>query len=205
MNEISNEKISALQNIILEHANQQREALASDARKEAEQWLSKEMAKLERETNSVLEDAKSRAEDIHRRQILSAEREKSTEALRQQNRLLGEALKKFQDGLTRLRERPDYAEILSGLAVEAARCLPDETGRLRLKLAALDSSLGDRVAREANKRLPGREISFDHDPAPILGGCWVASEDGRRQINADWQSRTQEMADVIADRLLPLL
>ena len=78
MNEISNEKISALQNIILEHANQQREALATDARKEAEQWLSKEMSKLERETNSVLADAKSRSEEIHRRQILSAEREKST-------------------------------------------------------------------------------------------------------------------------------
>jgi V/A-type H+-transporting ATPase subunit E len=205
MNDIPNEKISALQNIILEHANQQREALASDARKEAEQWLSKEMLKLDRETGAVLADAKSRAEDIHRRQILSAEREKSTESLRQQNRLLGEALKKFQDGLVRLRERPDYADILAGLAAEASKNLPGETDELMLKLASLDSSLGERVAGMANKRLSRDRITFDHEPAPIIGGCWVASKDGRRQINADWQSRTQEMADVIADRLLPLL
>jgi V/A-type H+-transporting ATPase subunit E len=205
MNEISNEKISALQNIILEHANQQREALASDARKEAEEWLSKEMAKLERETNSVLADAKSRAEDIHRRQILSAEREKSTEALRQQNRLLGEALKKFQDGLVRLRERPDYADILAGLALEAALSLPGESGTLKLRLASLDAALGEQVALAVNAKNPQCRMAFDHDPAPVIGGCWVASEDGRRQINADWQSRTQEMADVIADRLLSLL
>jgi len=205
MNEISNEKISALQNIILEHANQQREALASDARKEAEEWLSKEMSKLERETNSVLVDAKSRAEDIHRRQILSAEREKSTEVLRQQNRLLGEALKKFQDGLVHLRERPDYADILAGLALGAARVIPGESGTLKLKLASLDAPLGEQVAASVNAKNQQYEIMFDHDPAPIIGGCWVMSEDGRRQVNADWQSRTQEMADVIADRLLPLL
>ncbi|MDR1580697.1 MAG: ATPase [Synergistaceae bacterium] len=205
MNEVSNEKISALQKIILEHANQQREALASDARKEADAWLTREMAKLERETNAVLADAKSRAEDIHRRQILSAEREKSTEALRQQNRLLGEALKKFQDGLTRLRDRADYDDILTGLALEAARALPGEQGIFKLKLASLDASRGEKVAESVSRKNPRFKIVFDHDPAPIIGGCWVISEDGRRQINADWQSRTQEMADVIADRLLSLL
>ena len=205
MNEISNEKISALQNIILEYAKQQREALASDARKEAETWLSNEMVNLERETNAVLADAESRAEDIHRRQILSAEKEKMTEALRQQNRLLGEALKKFRDGLVHLRDRADYADILTGLALEAARSLSGETVTLRLKLAALDSSFGDKVAEAVNGKNLGFKMTFDHEPAPIIGGCWVINEDGRRQINSDWQSRTQEMSDVIAERLLPLL
>ena len=205
MNEVSNEKISALQKIILEHANQEREALATDARKEADAWLTREMAKLARETNAVLEDAKSRAEDIHRRQILSAEGEKSTEALRQQNRLLGEALKKFQDGLVRLRDRGDYDAILTGLAVEATRALSEEQGIFKLKLASLDVSRGEKVAEAVSGKNPRFKMVFDHAPAPIIGGCWVTSEDGRRQINADWQSRTQEMADVIADRLLSLL
>jgi len=205
MNEIANEKISALQNIILQHANQQKEALATDARKEAEQWLSKEISKLDRETGSVLADAKSRAEDIHRRQILSAEREKTTEALRQQNRLLQETLKKFQDGLSRLRERPDYDKILTGLAISGAKALDKEPGTLRLKLAALDAGLGESVAGTANEKLGDGRIVFDHEPAPIIGGAWVTTGDGRRQINADWQSRTQETADILADRLLPLL
>ena len=205
MNEISNEKISALQNIILEQANQQREVLVNDAKKEAEQWLSQEMVKLERETNAVLADARSRAEDIHRRQILSAEKEKATEALRQQNRLLGEALKKFQDELVHLRNKPNYADILAGLALEAALTMSGETGTVRLKLAAMDSSLGDKVAKTVSGKNLGFRMIFDHEPAPIIGGCWVTSEDGRRQINSDWQSRTQEMADVIAERLLPLL
>ena len=205
MNEISNEKISMLQNIILEHAKQEREALAGDARKKAETWLTQEMAKLERETNAVLADARSRAEDIHRRRILSAEKDKTTEALKQQNRLLSEAIKKFRDGLVHLRDRPDYADILTGLALEAAGSLGGETGTLRLKLAALDSSLGENIAEAVTKKNFGFKMIFDHDPAPIIGGCCVTSEDERRRINSDWQSLTQEMADVIAERLLPLL
>jgi V/A-type H+-transporting ATPase subunit E len=205
MNEVTNEKISALQNIILEQANQQREELATDARKEAEQWLAKEMTKLDRETNAVLSDAKSRAEDIHRRQILSAEKEKTTEALRQQNRLLSEALKKFQDGLVRLRDRSDYADILTGLAIEAVKALSGNAGTMKLKLASLDAALGERIANAVSAKLPASEMIFDHEPAPIIGGVWVSSEDGKRQINSDWQSRTQEMADTLADRLLPLL
>ncbi|MDR1915521.1 MAG: ATPase [Synergistaceae bacterium] len=204
MSDIANEKITALQNIILEHANQQKVALASDARKEAEAWLSKEMAKLERETNAVLADAKSRAEDIHRRQILSAEREKSTEALRQQNRLLNEALKKFQDGLVHLRERKDYIKILTALALGATQNLSG-SGALKLKLAAIDAHLGPEIASSVSANLSDSKMVFDPEPAPIIGGCWVMSEDGKRQINADWQSRTQEMADTLADRLLSLL
>lgn len=201
---ITNEKITALQNIILEHANAERAVMASDARKEAEGWLAKEMAKLDKETNAVIADAKVRSEDIHRRQILSAEREKSTEALRQQNRLLQEALKKFQDALVRLRERKDYGDILTALALSAARNMVD-AAPLKLRLAAIDAALGDDVAARVNKKMPDAKMTFDHESIPILGGCWVESADGKRQINADWQSRTQEVADTLADRLLELL
>ena len=204
MSEINNEKIMALQNIILENANVQRADLVSDARKTAEVWLSKEMAKLERETAAVLADAKKRSEEIHRRQILSAEREKATEALRQQNRLLNEALKKFQDGLIHLRDRSDYEDILVALALNAARSLRD-AAPVKLRLAALDAQYGDRVAKRVVDKFPESGMSFDHESVPILGGCWVESADGRRQINADWQSRTQEVADTLADRLLTLL
>ncbi len=201
---ITNEKISALQNIILEHANSQRAALSSDARKEAEDWLAREMAKLEKETNAVIADAKVRAEDIYRRQILSAEREKATEALRQQNRLLQETQKKFKDSLVHLRDRSDYVDVLAALALSAGRSLSD-SAPLKLRLAAIDTALGDEVVSRVNKRFPEAQMTFDHEPIPILGGCWVESADGKRQINADWQSRTQEVADTLADRLLELL
>lgn len=202
--DVSNEKISALQNIILEHANTQKSALASDARKEAESWLVKETEKLDREAALIVSDAKSRSEDIHRRQILSAEREKTTEALRQQNRLLQQAVKKFQDELVRLREREDYPEILMALALGAARSIPD-SAPLRLRLSAQDTALGERIVAAVNAKFPAAEMTFDHEPAPIIGGCWVEAADRRRQINADWQSRTQESADILADRLLALL
>lgn len=204
MSEASNEKITALQGIILEQANSQRSALVSDARREAEAWLVKESEKLEREIALVLSDAKTRAEEIHRRQLLSAEREKSTEALRQQNRLLQQAMKKFQDEMIRLRDRENYAEILAGAALDAARSLSG-SAPLRLRLAALDAPLGAKVAEAVNAKLPGAEMAFDPESAPIIGGCWVVAADGKRQVNADWQTRTQETGDLLADRLLSLL
>ena len=103
MNETTSEKISVLQGLILESASSQKYDLAEGARKESESWLAAEMSKLDRETAMILADAKRRAEDIHRRQILAAERQKSTEALRQQNRLLQQAMKQFLDGLVKLR------------------------------------------------------------------------------------------------------
>ena len=204
MNEVSNEKIINLQNIILEHANTQRSAIASDARREAEEWLTKEKDKLEREAALIVADAKSRSEDIHRRQILSAERERSTEALRQQNRLLQQTLKKFQDELIRLRDRDDYVQILAGVALSAAKPIVD-AAPLTLRLAAIDVNLGDNIASMVNEKLPAAKMTFSKEPAPIMGGCWIQTADGRRQINADWQSRTQESADILADRLLALL
>ncbi|MDR1515786.1 MAG: V-type proton ATPase subunit E [Synergistaceae bacterium] len=204
MNETMSEKISVLQSLILESANAQKYGFAEGARKESEAWLAAEMSKLDRETSMILTDAKRRAEEIHRRQILAAERQKSTEALRQQNRLLQQALKQFLDGLVKLRERPDYVDILTALALNAARNL-EGFAPVKLRLAAIDGHLGDAIASAVNAKFPGARMEFFREPAPILGGCWVTSSDGRRQINSDWQSRTQEISDTLADRLLAML
>jgi V/A-type H+-transporting ATPase subunit E len=204
MSDVTNEKVTALQGIILENANSQRTAIVDEARREAGAWLRKEMTKLERETSAVLTDAKQRSEEIYRRQLLTAEREKSTEALRQQNRFLNEALKKFQDGLVRLRERGDYADILTALAVDAARSMHDSSS-VKLRLSSVDPNLGNKVAAAVNSKFPEAGRVFDPEPAMILGGCVVESANGRRQINSDWQSKTQEVSDTLADRLLALL
>ena len=204
MNETTQEKLMVLQNMILEQASSEKHELAENARRESESWLSKEMAKLDRETAMIIADAKKRSEEIHRRQILSAARHKSTEPLRQQNRLLQQALKMFQNGLVKLRERPDYVDILTALAIDASRKLKG-SAPVKLRLAAIDAPIGESVASAVNSKYPDAGMVFEHSPAPILGGCWVESSDGRRQINADWQSRTQEVSDVLADRLLALL
>jgi V/A-type H+-transporting ATPase subunit E len=204
MNETTNEKIAVLQGLILESASSEKYELAEGARKESESWLSNEMAKLDRETSMILADAKRRSEDIHRRQILAAERQKSTEGLRQQNRLLQQALKQFLEALVKLRERPDYVEILTALALSSARHL-EGFAPVGLRLAALDAQYGDEIANAVNEKFPEAGMIFVREPAPILGGCWVTSTDGRRQINSDWQSRTQEMSDTLAERLLAML
>ena len=62
-----------------------------------------------------------------------------------------------------------------------------------------------KVIAKVREVLPDTELVFDPEPAPILGGCWISTKDDRRQVNSDWQSLTQELADTLAERLLPLL
>ena len=92
MKEVSNEKISNLRDIILDRADNEKKVNMAQGRREADDWLTHETEKLQRETNLILQDARKRAEDIRRRQILSAEREKSTETLRLQNRILSDSM-----------------------------------------------------------------------------------------------------------------
>jgi V/A-type H+-transporting ATPase subunit E len=204
MKEVSGEKISALRDMILNKADQQKQHFAESARHEAEEWLSEEHEKLNREVNAILQDAKTRSEEIRRRQIMAAERDKATDVLRLQNRMLSEALRLMQDKLVRLREREDYIDILTGMCADSLASLKGAE-KVSLRLAAVDMHLAEKVVQRLAQLEPEIKVEFDQEPAPILGGCWLSTEDGRRQVNSDWQSLTQEMADKLAERLLPLL
>lgn len=204
MKEVSSEKMEVLRDMILDSAAQTKQKILSDARIEASEWLSKETEKLEREKNLIIQDARKRADEIRRRQIMSAERDKAADALRLQNRILTEALGLFQDKLVHLREREDYADILAGMCADAAASLKTEQ-KLMLRLAVVDAHLAGDVIGRIKISNPGMEIVFDAEPAPIAGGCWIATEDGKRRVNSDWQNLAREMSDTLAERLLPLL
>ncbi len=204
MNEISADKVSNLKEMILKRAGDERENTLARGRKEAETWLALENEKLQHEVDSVLEEARKRAEETHRRLILSSEREKSTEILRMQNRILSEAMGRLQDKLVRLREREDYADILAGMCVEAAGMIGAGTPVI-LRLASTDLHMAPEVIAKVKAFGGDIDLSADGEPAPILGGCRIISADGRKQVDMDWQSVTQEYADTLAERLLPLL
>lgn len=204
MNEVSAEKVNNLRDIILNKAGDERKSNLARGHKDAEAWTSRENEKLQHEVDLVLQDARKRSEDIRRRQIISAERDKSTETLRLQNRLLSDAMSRLQDKLVHLREREDYADILAGMCIEAAEMLGVKTP-LKLRLAAIDAALAPAVIEKTRAFNPDIILSADTDSAPILGGCWVVTADGHKQVDMDWQSVTQETADTLAERLLPLL
>ena len=204
MKEVTNEKIGVLRDIILDRADDRKKELLTGARREAEEWLFRETDKLQHEAGLILQDARKRAEEIRRRQILAAERERATETLRLQNRILSDALGRLQDRLTHLRERDDYTEILAGMCIDAISSFRENDG-LKLRLSAIDHGLANDLISKVREIMPDVDLVFDADPAPILGGCWLSTHDDRRQVNSDWQNLTQEMADTLAERLLPLL
>ena len=195
----STNTIEKLQAIILDQANEQKQLLLSEARKEANEWLKTETDKLTQELSLILNDADKHALDARHRQLQTAEKASVGETLRLKNKLLAEALHRLREKLVLLREREDYTQILCGMIHDAATLL--KTDALVLKFAAPDFQFTDKLLDKLKEILPNIAFSVSDEPQPISGGVIVASFDGKRQVNLDWNSVVQEMTDELAKRL----
>lgn len=203
MTDVDTQKLGALRDLILDKAEAEAMRITQKAQHEADEWLSQELAKIDQEADLIINDARRRAEEIRRRELLAAEREVSREKLRLQNRLITQAKAVFLDELVALRSREDHWMILLGLLLEAQEALVDlKKGSLRL--AAIDSPLGERIVSRSKELRPQIDMRFDPTPAPILGGLWLIDDTGNRQVNSDWQTKVVEMSDTLTERLMTI-
>ncbi|WP_213698873.1 ATPase [Acetomicrobium sp.] len=203
MTDVDTQKLGALRDLILDKAEAEAMRITQKAQQEADEWLSQELVKIDQEADLIINDARRRAEEIRRREVLAAEREVSREKLRLQNRLITQTKAVFLDGLVALRSREDHWMILLGLLLEAQEALVDlEKGSLRL--AAIDSPLGERIVSRSKELRPQIDMRFDSTPAPILGGLWLIDDTGNRQVNSDWQTKVVEMSDTLTERLMTI-
>jgi len=201
--DVDTQKLGALRDLILDKAEAEAMRITQKAQREADEWLSQELVKIDQEADLIINDARRRAEEIRRRELLAAEREVSREKLRLQNRLITQAKAVFLDELVALRSREDHWMILLGLLLEAQEALVDlEKGSLRL--AAIDSPLGERIVSRSKELRPQIDMRFDSTPAPILGGLWLIDDRGNRQVNSDWQTKVVEMSDTLTERLMTI-
>lgn len=203
MTDVDTQKLGALRDLILDKAEAEVMRITQKAQREADEWLSQELVKIDQEADLIINDARRRAEEIRRRELLAAEREVSREKLRLQNRLITQAKAVFLDELVALRSREDHWMILLGLLLEAQEVLVDlKKGSLRL--AAIDSPLGERIVSRSKELRPQIDMRFDSTPAPILGGLWLIDDTGNRQVNSDWQTKVVEMSDTLTERLMAI-
>jgi len=201
--DVDTQKLGALRDLILDKAEAEAMRITQKAQQEADEWLSQELVKIDQETDLIINDARSRAEEIRRRELLAAEREVSREKLRLQNRLITQAKAVFLDELVALRSREDHWMILLGLLLEAQEVLVDlKKGSLRL--AAIDFPLGERIVSRSKELRPQIDMRFDSTPAPILGGLWLIDDMGNRQVNSDWQTKVVEMSNTLTERLMAI-
>ncbi|WP_029166345.1 V-type ATP synthase subunit E [Aminiphilus circumscriptus] len=203
MTDLQADKLTGLRDHIVERAHMESHALLETVKKDIATWYSREAEKLDTEVDLLLRDARSRAEEIRRRQIAAAERERVRERLRVQNRLLQDAQGMLEEELASLREREDYDSILLGLLKETLEHL-GTGGSFRFRLASADGVHG-KALEKAVSGIEGVTVSFDPEPAPISGGIFLVSEDGKVHVLADWHVKAQEMTETLAQRLLPLL
>jgi V/A-type H+-transporting ATPase subunit E len=194
-------KLSELQSLILQKGSMARERILEEAKAEAEKWTSEQTRQLDAMVAGVKADAVKRAREIALRQMTDAESARDKDRLRLQSDLIRSALLAFQDALVGLSARPDYYAILTGVAAEVCERF-SKSQKLKMRLRADDASHGETVARALRSRFPELDIAFDAEPAPIIGGVALYSEEEKWQVVADWKSKAEEMADDVAKAVL---
>lgn len=201
MREGDNGKVGALRDLLLDRADSQKEALIHSAEAEAEGWRRAEEARIDQQIALILEESESRAQEVRRRQIAAAERDRSLERIRLQNLLLDEALRRLEEALAALALRPDYEDILFGLALEAVEALPGVEALLVRPGPREWPHLSGLLVR-LGQAFPSIAFEGASEPASILGGLWIETPDGRRRLLADWHSKASEFRERLADALL---
>ena len=194
-------KLSELQSMVLQKGDLERERILEEAHQEAVRWLAVQTAQLDAMVASIRADAAKRAQEVTTRQMIEAESARDRDRLRLQNELVRDALARFQDVLIDFSGRPDYVEILTGVAAEVCARFP-KGQKVRLRLRAEDSSHGRAVTDALKARFPDINIAFDEEAAPILGGVLLYSDEEKWRVVADWKSKVEEMADSVARAVL---
>jgi V/A-type H+-transporting ATPase subunit E len=199
-------KLSELQSIILHKGDLAREHILTEARSEAEKWADEQTRQLNAMVAGIKADAEKRSREITLRQMAEAESARDKDRLRLQSDLIRSALLDFQDALVNLSKRPDYDAILTGLAAEVCGRFPksqmESRRKVKMRLRMDDAPHGEAVARALNSRFPEIDVAFDAEPAPIIGGVLLYSEEEKWQVVADWKSKAEEMADDVAKAVL---
>ena len=194
-------KLSELQSMILQKGDAERQRLLEEAHGEAEKWTAEQTAHLDAMVATIKADAARRSREMTSRQLVEAESARDKDRLRLQNELIQRALALFQDALVALDERPDYGAILTAVAAEACGGLP-KGRKVKMRLREKDAPHGEAVAGALRQRFPNLDIVFDGTPAPIVGGVFLYSEEKGWRVVADWKSKVDEMADVLAKAVL---
>lgn len=194
-------KLNDLRELILAKAEAERGYSLNNAKKEAHEWLEEQNSRLEQTIKGIIMDAKKRSEEIRRREIMSAEREQERERLRLQNSLLADSINRLEAALDNIRSRNDFLDIMTGIILEGIGSMPP-VSRVYIRLSDSDKHIGEKLAERLNKVNSDVESVFDKSPAPITGGAWLKSGDGKWQSQLDWGVKASEMADTLAERLL---
>ena len=194
-------KLNELRAMILHKGDAERERIRQEAFAEAQKWTDEHMKQLEAMISDIKTDAAQRSQEMATRQLIDAEAARDKDRLRLQNTLVQKALLMLQNALTAFDQRPDYDTILTGVAAEVCERLPSGQ-KVKMCLRAEDASHGDFVASALRTRFPNLNIVFDRTPAVIVGGVLLYSEEEKWRVVADWKSKVEEMADLVAKTVL---
>ncbi len=194
-------KLAELQSMVLHKGTEERTRILEEARAEADKWIAEQTKQLNAMVASIKSDAIKRSNEMTTRHLIEAETSRDKDRLRLQNELVHKALALFQDALVEFSKRSDYDAILTGVAAEVCGRLP-KGQKVKIRLRAEDLPYGETVADALGACFPEIDVSFDATPAPILGGVLLYSEEEMWRVVADWKSKVEEMADVVAKVVL---
>lgn len=177
---------------ILSQARQKAEAGVRRAKEESQHALETNLTQERRTAFHEAQRTRDAAE-LKARKLIMAAREA----------ILTDIFEAGWQELVALREKPEYANVLRRLAVQAAAALPGE--QCWLQVRAEDRSILPEKVLSAVGGEAGRRVELLPEPAPVGGGCLAYSGDRRSLVDLSFEALVRRakprLREVIAEAL----
>ena len=168
---------------ILEDAERNANSIKSEAQMEADKILEDAKKEAEKRKKEIIKKGEKEAEMIKNRIIAEARLNAKKKMLKEREKLIGMAVEKLKEDLTKLPEKGEYKTLLSKLIIEGITSVGG--GEVILELnerdyEAIDSKKLWEIENKVEEVLKKPIIVKKGDVVDIIGGCIVKTSDNSK-------------------------
>lgn len=199
---IGQDKVQALERAIMEIAEEEAQVILDEARAKADSIHRQAQDKAEIESEHIREEARQTAQNLLDQTRAKAQLAAQMLKLRRREQVLTHTFDKVRQRLATLPQQPDYADIVRRLIREAATYMGDSAFIVQADTATervLDNAFLEDITQQLNVR-------FERGPQLEEGtGIVLTTPDGHRRYDNTLETRLTRVQDSVRSTVFHML
>jgi V/A-type H+-transporting ATPase subunit E len=193
----------AITNEVLEDVQKEAQAIILEAENEAKQILSTSKEKADQNYQTIIAQAKGKAENERRKIASVTEVEIRNRLLQIKDELVDAAFEKTIIKLEEFTATKEYNAYLLNLIERAAKQINSKN--LLVQVNAKDKTLLKQTALNALSRKLNCKLSFSDETEEFIGGCKIETEDGKITYDNTLDNRLRELKPALRVEVAKIL
>jgi V/A-type H+-transporting ATPase subunit E len=193
----------AITNEVLEDVQKEAQAIIFKAENEAKQTLKTAKEKADEDYQTIIAQAKGKAENERRKITSVTEVEIRNRLLETKGELVDAAFEKTFDKLEKFTATKDYSDYLLNLIEQAAKQINSKN--LLVQVNAKDKFLLKQTALNVLGKKLNCKLTFSDKTEEFIGGCKIETEDGKMTYDNTLDSKLRELKPALRVEVAKIL